>query len=69
MKVAIFRLSIFALKELLLHAPELFLKIQQIFSKKNVTTIDLLDLLEEIEKDNYASIVTNTKLSEEQKTK
>jgi len=52
----------FALKELLLYAPDLFVKFQKLFQKKDVSVEDLENLKSEIESDTYSKLVPNSKI-------
>jgi len=67
-KLALLRLGIFITQQLLQFAPELFAKLKETLSKKEVTVEELQAFLEEVEGDSYSKLVTNTKIPPEQRT-
>jgi hypothetical protein len=67
-KLALLRLGVFITQQLLQLAPELFLRLKETISKKDVTVEELQALLYEVEGDAYSKLVPNTKIPPEQRT-
>ena len=67
-KVAIYKIVLFGLQQLLTVAPAFFARIVQALSKPDVTVEDLTNLREEIDKTPYSKLVPNTGIPPEQQT-
>ena len=69
MNTSLLKVILFSLQELLINAPSMFAKLQTLFSKPNVSISDIEQLRDEIDRTPYSSIVTNTKIPPDQRTK
>ncbi len=67
-KAALLSVALFALQELLRHAPEAFAKLVALFQKENVTVADIDALRAEIAGTHYKDLVPGTQLPPEEQT-
>ncbi len=67
-KTALYALALFALQELLRHAPEAFAKLVALFKKESVTIADIDALRAEIAGTHYKDLVPGTQLPPREQT-
>lgn len=60
MSAALLEVILFAAQQLIKHAPEMAIALKNIFSRDNVTVEELQSLRDQVARDSYESLITNS---------